>query len=594
MDKRPYDDRKQKISSLWRLRGYARPYLPVFVISSIAAIIATLVGIAIPLLTRKVIDGPIADGDRSAMIPLGLLALLFGTVEAGLVFLRRWLQRYSSLGLETDLRRDLYAHLQQLQVSFHDRWQSGQLLSRATTDLSTIRRFVGFGLVFLVVNFITFIVVSVLLLTIFPLLGLLVIVLTLPLGWVSLKLERRYKVQARRVQDQQGDVATTVEESAGGIRIIKSFGRRRLVFDGFDEKARTLRGFALDKVKTLAIFWAIIEAHPQIMLGLVVLIGSLSVANGALTLGTLVAFVALFELMLWPLMSMGWLLAQAQEAVSAADRLCDIFDTESTIVDRPDAQPIEAPDGRVELRGVGFTYPDATEPVLHDVNLIVEPGETVALVGAVGCGKSTLTALIPRLYDVTEGQVLIDGTDIRDVPLVNLRELVATAFEEPILFSASARENITLGYPDATDEEIRAAVDLAQADFVYDLPWGLDTRLGEQGMSVSGGQRQRLALARAVIARPRVLVLDDPLSALDVHTEALVEEALRRVLATTTGLVVAHRPSTVMLADRVALIEGGTITAVGRHSQLLESVPQYRAILSQDADLDPDMEVSRR
>lgn len=582
----PSNPSRKQISSLWRIRHYVLPYRGQIALTTIAAMLGTLVGIAVPLLTKRMIDGPIRHHQRDQIIWLGLAALAFGAAEALLIFARRWGLVKSSLGLESDIRRDLYGHLQRLPVAFHDRWQSGQLLSRATTDLSTIRRFVGFGMIFLVVNAATFVIVSVILVVIYPLLGIIVIGLTAPLAAVSLKFERIYKKQARRVQDQQGEIATATEEAALGIRIIKSFGRRRLVFDRFDDKARDLRTYQLDKVHTLAVIWAVIEAHPQIVLAVIIFVGSIAVAHGALTLGTLVAFSSLFQLMIWPIESMGYLLANAQEAVSAADRIYEVLDTEPSIVDRPHTTPLVGATGRLVFDRVGFTYPDSDTPVLHDINLVVEPGETVAIVGAVGCGKSTLTSLVARLYDVTEGAITIDGRDIRDLPLTNLRQLVATAFEEPILFSASARENVTLGHPDASDDEVRAALELAQAEFVDDLPWGLATRLGEQGLSVSGGQRQRLALARAVVAKPRVLVLDDPLSALDVHTEALVEEALRRVLADTTAIVVAHRPSTVLLADRVALIAGGTIAAIGTHHELLETVPAYRAILSQDADLE--------
>jgi ATP-binding cassette, subfamily B, bacterial len=262
-----------------------------------------------------------------------------------------------------------------------------------------------------------------------------------------------------------------------------------------------------------------------------------------------------------------------------------VLDTPPTVRDRPDARRLPAVTGRVRLEGVGFTYPGADRPVLHDVTLELAPGETVAVVGATGSGKTTLTALVPRLYDVTAGRVTLDGVDVRDIPLAQVREVVATAFEDPTLFSVSARENLTLGRPDATDEEVREALRVAQADFVHELPWGLDTRLGEQGLTLSGGQRQRLALARAVLGRPRVLVLDDPLSALDVHTEALVEAALRSVLRDTTALVVAHRASTVLLADRVALLAGGTLAAVGTHSELLATVPAYRDLLAQESDL---------
>ncbi|HVX45599.1 MAG TPA: ABC transporter ATP-binding protein [Mycobacteriales bacterium] len=577
---------RSKISSLWHIREYVRPYRRTVIFGLVAAMVGELTALVIPLLTGRVIDGPIKHGDRGALIPLGILALAFGIADAGLVFIRRWTMRRASLGLETDVRNDLYNHLQKLPVAFHDRWQSGQLLSRATSDLSAIRRFVAFGLIYLVVNSVIFIVVAAMLIYTYPPLGLLVTVLCVPLAWVSIKFERLYKKQSRRVQDQQGEVATAVEESALGIRVIKSFGRRRMLYDRFDEQARTLRTDQLAKVHTLAMVWAIIEAHPQLVLGVVAFVGIIATAHGAITLGTLVAFVSLFQLALWPIMSLGWLLANAQEAISAADRIYDVLHTEPSIVDSPQAAALERPTGRLVFEHVGFTYPDSDEPVLHGIDLTVEPGETLALVGPVGCGKSTLTALVSRLYDVTEGRITIDGRDIRDLPLDNLREVVATAFEEPILFSASAHENITLGRPEATDPEVREAIELAQADFVDDLPWGLDTRLGEQGMSVSGGQRQRLALARAVVARPTVLVLDDPLSALDVHTEALVEEALRRVLAHTTSIVVAHRPSTVLLADRVALLDGGTITAIGTHHELLQTVPAYRAILSQDADLE--------
>jgi ATP-binding cassette, subfamily B, bacterial len=294
--------------------------------------------------------------------------------------------------------------------------------------------------------------------------------------------------------------------------------------------------------------------------------------------------VSLQLMLVWPIDALGWIIANGQEAATAADRVFEVFDEQPAILDRPGAVAVEPEEvtGRLRFEQVSFAYPN-TSPVLRRIDLDVAPGETVAIVGVTGSGKTTLASLVPRLYDVTSGRITLDGRDLRDYQLPSLRRLVGVAFEEPTLFSMSVRENLTLGRPDATDADIDEALAVAQAEFVRDLPWGLDTRVGEQGLSLSGGQRQRLALARAVLGKPRVLVLDDPLSALDVHTEALVEEALARVLAGTTALIVVHRPSTVALADRVALLRDGELVAVGTHSELLATVPDYRAVLSAEA-----------
>ncbi len=617
------------------------------------ALAGTLVGVAVPLLTKAVVDGPLRRGDRGALWLLGFYALLFGLAEATLILARRLTLANSALGIEKDLRDELYAHLQRLDVGFHDSWQSGQLVARMTSDISAIRRFLGFALIFLVVNTITFGVVGVLLIVIHPLLGGVIVVLGLPLSYVIFKYSRTYRRQIRAVQDQQGEVATDVEESALGIRAIKSFGRAGFLADRYLAKARKLRGLQLTQIKTLAEIWAVIIAQPQVVLGLIVLGGGVAVADGTLTLGTLVAFISLYLLLIWPIESMGWLLAASQEANTAAERVFEVLDAEPQILSpqipdpqaqgaqvqgpqaqgpqaqgpqadaapaaaqlpaqasaaadvpaaarlterpRPEVRPAPAADNaRLAFEHVSFSYPVALgrvseQAILTDVNLRLAPGETIAIVGPTGCGKTTLTSLVPRLYDVTAGRVLVDGTDVRDLPLTELRARVACAFEDPTLFSASVRENLVLGRPEATEEQVEEALRIAQAGFVHELPWGLDTRVGEQGLSLSGGQRQRLALARAVLGRPPVLVLDDPLSALDVHTEGLVEQALRAVLAETTGLVVAHRASTVLLADRVALLgphpDGGhTITALGTHHELLETEPAYRDLLSQSSEL---------
>jgi ATP-binding cassette subfamily B protein len=538
--------------------------------------------IAIPLVTKAIIDGPITDRDIGPLLPLGLLALALGILEAVLVFWRRWIQSNAVLTVETDIRHDLYERLQQLPMAFHGDWQSGQLLSRVTTDLSSIRRFSGFGMLFLVINVVQLLAVTGVLLNMYWPLGLVVAATAVPIIYLSMRFERQYVVVSRRVQDEQGDLATRAEEGAVGIRVIKSFGRGRFKSQQYDEAARQLYETSMDKVRLSARFWTFLEIIPNLAVVLVLLLGAIGVGRGDLSPGTLVAFITLVLSLVWPVASLGVILAMAQEAMTAAARVLEIFDTEPTIVSG--GRVLDEPRGHLRFEAVEFTFPGSDKPVLRGVDLDVAPGETVAVVGATGSGKTTLTALVPRLLDVTGGRVTIDGVDVRDLTLPNLRTIVATAFEEPTLFSMSARENLLLGRRSAEEDEIRAAVSVAQAGFVYDLPWGLDTRIGEQGMSLSGGQRQRLALARAVLARPKILVLDDTLSSLDVHTEKLVETALRLVLDDATGIVVAHRASTVLLADKVALLQDGTITHVGTHSELLADVPAYRELLAAESE----------
>ncbi|MEO6511877.1 MAG: ABC transporter ATP-binding protein [Nocardioides sp.] len=572
--------------SLWRLRGYLRPHVPALAVMLGTSLGGVALSICIPLVTKALIDGPITHHEIDGVLPLGLLALGLGILEAVLIFWRRWVQSNAVLSMETRMRHDLYARLQELPMSFHSKWGSGQLLSRATTDLSSIRRFSGFGLLFLIINILQVTVVTIVLLNMYWPLGLIVAITAAPIVWLSMRFEKGYVVLSRRVQDEQGDLATRAEEGAVGIRVIKAFGRSAHVSAGYDEAAQKLRGTSIEKVRLSARFWTFLEVIPNFAVVIVLLLGAIGVGRGALTPGELVAFITLMLSLVWPVASLGVILAMSQEAMTSAARILEIFDTEPNIVDGP-GERLAAEGGHVRFDHVDFSFPDEPDKlVLRDVNLDILPGETIALVGATGSGKTILTALVPRLYDVTAGSISLDGVDIRDFTLEKLRSLVATAFEEPTLFSMSARENLTLGRAEASEAEISEALSVAQADFALDLPWGFDTRIGEQGMSLSGGQRQRLALARAVLAQPRVLVLDDTLSALDVHTEKLVEEALRRVLSETTGLIVAHRASTVLLADRVALLQDGSITHVGEHRELLATVPAYRELLAADADLE--------
>ncbi|WP_405065253.1 ABC transporter ATP-binding protein/permease [Kribbella sp. NBC_01510] len=546
------------------------------------AMLGVAVSLTVPLVTRAIIDGPVTQHELSLLVPLALLALGLSIAEVLLVWARRWAQSRAVSDLEAALRQDLYIRLQSLPMEFHTRWQSGQLLSRVTTDLSIIRRFMGFGLLFLVMNILQLVVVTILLLRLYWPLGVVVLLAAAPIILVSLKFERKYLLISRKVQDQQGDLATRIEESALGFRVIKAFGRRAHVQGQFDDEAINLYDTSVDKVRLSSRFWSFLGVIPNLTLVIVLLLGALAVGREAITLGTLVAFITLMLSLIWPVTSLGGILAMAQEAMTAADRISEILDTHSVI--QSGSEDLVNSHGHLRFEHVGFRFSADSPEILHDINLDLTPGTTLALVGATGSGKTTLTALVPRLYDVTAGRITIDGHDLRDLSLTSLRTAVASAFDDPTLFSMSVRENLTLGRPDASEADVQQALQVAQAEFANDLPWGLETRVGEQGMSLSGGQRQRLALARAVLAKPAVLVLDDTLSALDVHTEALVEEALRNVLADTTGIVVAHRASTVMLADKVALLQGGTVTHVGTHQELLAEVPAYRQLLAAEEE----------
>jgi len=576
-------------AALWRIREYLRPYYGQLIFMIIAALVAVSAEIAIPLLTKSVIDHAIRQANRGLLVELGSAAILFGAIQSGLNFFRRWVQAGAVAGMEKTMRDDLYAHLQLLEPGFHDSWQSGQLLSRATTDLSAIRRFGGFGVVFFITNIWTFVAVVALLIHLNWWLGLLTGGVFLPVAGLCIAFEKRYRVLSRRVQDEQGDLATYVEEATTGIRVLKALGRRdEAAAKHFGQAGRVFRT-QVAKAGLRGSFWASLDLVPNAVIGLILLLGALAVSRHELSTGGLVAFITLALLLVWPIEAMGYIIAGGQEAATAAQRVYEIFDTLPTITDRPGAAvPAQARrehSGHLVFDDVTFTYPRGSTAVLRGVSLELAPGETVALVGATGCGKTTLLQLVPRLADVSSGAIRLDGTDLRDLPLRGLRGRLGCAFEDPTLFSASVRENVSFGAPDASEAAISAALAVAQADFVAELPWGLDTRIGEQGMALSGGQRQRIALARAILARPQVLLLDDPLSALDVHTEAKVTRALSEVLGMSTALVVAHRPSTVLLADRVALLSDGVIAAIGTHRELLDSEPRYRELMSAAPDL---------
>jgi ATP-binding cassette subfamily B protein len=572
------------ISVVRRYLPYLRPYWRLVAISGGSGLASLGAATAIPLVIKAVIDGPVTHHRPAALWPYLALLLGLAAAEFGLTFVRRHTSGLASFAMEADMRNEFYAHLQGLQVGFHDNWQSGQLLSRCVADINTIRRFIGFGLVFMIVMVCTFLVVLVMLLRLDLLLALVTATAAIPVIWLGHRFHKDYRSLARRVQDQQGDVTTVVEEAATGVRIIKAFGRGADMLRRFEREARSLRELNLESVRVRAGLWTLLVYIPNLNLAAVLLIGGFGVVQGQLTIGGLVAFISYLFMLNGPMDALGWILSMGEEARTASDRLEEVLRSRPEIANRPSAVRLEQSRGLVRFEGVGFRYPGSGEWILRDLDLELVPGETVAIVGRTGSGKTTLASLVPRLYDVSEGRVTLDGHDLRDLTLSSLRGQIGVAFEDPILFSASVRENLLMGRPAAGEEEIRRALLIAQAEFVYELPWGMETRVGEQGHSLSGGQRQRLALARAVLGQPRVLVLDDPLSSVDVHTEALIEEALASVLEGVTALLVVHRPSTLALADRVALIEDGKVRAIGTHHQLLDESELYRALLSQQAE----------
>lgn len=575
---------RSSVRTLLRLWPYVRPVRVRLFTAALVAVVASCTGLVIPLVLKWLVDGPVADRDTRGIWLGALYLLLLGFAEALLFGLRRWLVARPLSRVEADMRADLYRHLQRLPVAFHDRWASGQLLSRGTTDLMLLRMFLAFPLTFLLVNGVTILVGVIIMLVQDWTLGLVILGPAIPVVIMCALFERRYAEVARRAQDQVGDLTTVVKESVLGIRIVKGFGRHRSQARAFRELTRTLRGTELAKARLLAAIWAVIVTLPELAIGAALVLGTIQVADGDLSAGTLVAFLSTALALRWPVDSIGFLLAMSQEAATATERYFEVMDAEPESADAVAAPAAPAGADGLRFHDVRFRYPDAPSdapPVLDRVDLHIRPGETMALVGATGTGKTTLTALIPRLHEVTSGRITLDGADITAMPRQALRELVAVAFEEPTLFSATVGENVLMGADDsAGEQELDRALAVAQADFAHALPQGTATQVGEQGLSLSGGQRQRLALARAVVGRPRFLVLDDPLSALDVHTEAAVEAALRRVLAETTALVVAHRPSTVLLADRVALLSGGRIAAVGTHQELLRTNAEYAHLMS--------------
>lgn len=575
------------MSRLWQT---VRPIRFRLYLGLLSALTASLVALGIPQVLEVVVNRLHVGAASATVWTGGAVVLALGLVEAALIWLRRVFAVAPSTLVEKDIRVRFYAKTQNMPVSFHDGWGSGQLLSRMMSDINTIRRWIAFGMIMLVTTSVTIVVGMVLLVRSSWLLALIFFLAAVPVTVIAYRFHREFSVLSRLSQDQNGDLATTIEQSVQGIRVLKAFGRGPSALEGFTEQAEELRRTEVRKATAMARFDMFMFMLPELALGIALFVGLHLVAGGSISVGQLASYFATATLVVGPVRMLGMLFGQMVNASTALDRHYEVMDEENTITspESPVAVDLPAARGAVSFEGVHFRYEDApghVKDVLDGVDLEIRPGETMALVGVTGSGKSTLLQLVPRLYEVTEGRVRIDGVDVRDLTLPDLRTLTAVAFEDATLFSDSVRDNVLLGADpalsaEAAEELLHLALRTADATYAYELPDGVDTRIGEEGMSLSGGQRQRLALARAIAARPAVLLLDDPLSALDTRTEETVTGRLREVLEGTTTLIVAHRTSTVALADRVALLDGGTVVAVGTHTELMASSARYRWVIA--------------
>jgi len=569
-----------------RLMGFLRPYRLSLWGSLVFAWAAMGMTVAIPWLVGRAVNA-IEDGNKPDLVPLALAILGAAVLRLGLTVVRRLVAGKVSLAVEFDLRQTFYAHLQRLELGFFDGQQTGQLMSRATVDLQSIRFFLGYGLIFITQNLLTIVLASAVMLAIDPWLALIALAPAPLIVFTASRYNRVSRPALQEVQQRIAELTAEAEENVSGIRIVKAFAREEYQLHRFSRAVTRVFDQSIYSTRLQAFFSPLIGLLPQLGIALVLLIGGREVISGNLSLGDFTAFYTYLVMLAGPMRMLGMTMAMAQRAIASGNRLFEILDREPRIESPPGAPELPAGGGRVELRGVTLRYDgagsrDGDEPAvaaLHDVSFEVEPGRTVALVGPSGAGKTSLVALIARLYDPDGGAVLVDGVDVRGVDVASLRSEIAFVADDSFLFTASVAENIAYAHPEATREQIEAAARRAQADaFIRDLPDGYETRVGERGLTLSGGQRQRVAIARALLADPRILILDDATSSVDATTETAIKSGLAEAMAGRTTFIIAHRLSTVSLADEIVVVDHGQIVDRGTHEELMQGCGFYREI----------------
>ena len=561
-----------------RLLGFLRPYRASLVVSTVLAIAAQFAAILVIVLTGVVINEVESDPDVRTLAAYAGVIVLLGLVRGALTYGRRVISGRQALGVEYDLRDELYSHFLRLSFGFYDRSQTGQLMSRATIDLQSVRFFLGYGLIFFAQHVITIVAVTAVLFYYSWELALLALAITPVIVLTAFRYSRVSHPVLRDVQQTLADVATVAEESITGVHVVKSFAQEQRRSERFARAADTVFTKTLAANRQRATYVPLLTFLPFIAQALVLLVGGRMVISGSMSLGDFSAFYLLLAMLVMPLRMLGMWIGQAQRAVAAGERIFEVLDEPEEVADPPDAQPLPAGPGEVVFEDMAFGY-DPERLVLEDVDLTIPAGRTVALIGRTGSGKTTLAALVPRFYDATAGRIVVDGVDIRHLVRRSLRREIGVIAQDPFLFSASIRDNIALGMPDAPHEAVEAAARAAQAhEFILELPHGYETVVGERGITLSGGQRQRIAIARALLIDPRILILDDATASVDATTEAKIRAGLREVMRDRTTIIIAHRLSTIALADEVVVLDEGRVAARGTQAELLETSSLFREI----------------